>query len=69
MELRSPDTDAPRLQRLLADRHRPPLVFISLNSDIKSPVHMVIHDAIANDVCPTIENHVCSSKMHSTAIR
>jgi hypothetical protein len=69
MELRSPDTDAPCLQRLLADRHRPPLVFISLNSDIKSPVHMVIHDAIANDVCPTIENHVCSSKMHSTAIR
>ena len=62
MELSSPDTDAPSLQRLLADPHRSPLVFMSLNSDIKSPVHMVIHDAIANDVCSTIENHVCSSK-------
>ena len=39
MELRSPDTDTQGLQRLLADLHRPPLVFMSLNGDIKSGAH------------------------------
>jgi hypothetical protein len=62
MELRLPDTDALGLQRLLADLHRPPVVFMSRSGDIKSPAHTVIHDAIANDACSTIEDHVCSNQ-------
>jgi hypothetical protein len=38
MELRLPDTDALSLQRLLADLHRSPAVFMSRNGDIKPPV-------------------------------
>ena len=62
MELCLPDTDALGLQRLLADLHRPPVVFMSRNGDIKAPVNMVIHDAIANDSCSTIEDHVCPNR-------
>ena len=62
MELRLPDTDALSLQCLLADLHWPPVVFISRNGDITSPVHMVIHDAIANDAASAIEDHVCSNQ-------
>jgi hypothetical protein len=62
IELRLPDTDALGLQHLLADLHRPPVVFMSRSGDIKSPVHMVIHDAITNDACSTIEDHVCSDQ-------
>ena len=59
MELRLPDTDALGPQRLLADLHRPPVVFMSRNGDIKSPGHMVIRDVITNDASSTIEDHVC----------
>jgi hypothetical protein len=62
MELRLPDTDAVGLQRLVADLHRPPVVFLSRNGNIKSPVHMVIHDAITNDACSLIEDHVCPNQ-------
>jgi hypothetical protein len=62
MEPRLPDTDAVSLQRLLADLHRQPIVFMSRNGDIKSPPHMVIHDAITNDACFTIEDHICSNQ-------
>jgi hypothetical protein len=62
MELRLPDIDALGHQRLLAGLHRPPVAFTSRNSDIKSPVPMVIHDAITNHACSTIEDHVCPSQ-------
>jgi hypothetical protein len=62
MELRLPDTDALSLQCLLADLDRPPIVFISRNGDIKSPVHRVIHHAIANDAGSSIEDRVCSKQ-------
>ena len=61
MELRLRDTGALGLQRLLADLHRPPVVFLSRNSDIKSP-RMVIHGAFRNDACSTIEDHICSNQ-------
>jgi hypothetical protein len=35
---------------------------MSRNGDIKAPVNMVIHDAIANDSCSTIEDHVCPNR-------
>ena len=62
MELRLPDTDALGPQRLLADLHRSPVVFMSRNGDIKSPGYMVIRDVITNDACSPIEDHVCSNK-------
>ena len=36
--------------------------FLSRNRDIKSPLHMIIHDAITNDAASTIEDHVCSNQ-------
>jgi hypothetical protein len=56
------DTDALGLQRLLADLHRPPVVFMPRNDDIKAPAHMVIHDAITNDSCSTIDDHACPNQ-------
>jgi hypothetical protein len=49
--LHLPDTDAPGLQRLLPDLHR-------RSGDIRSPMPMIIHDAITNDACSTIEDYV-----------
>jgi hypothetical protein len=69
MELRFPNIDALGLQCLLADLDRPPVVFMPQNGDTKSPVHMVIHDAITNDARSTIEDHVARSKMQRTAMR
>lgn len=54
--------DALGLQRLLADLHRAARRFLSRNGDIKSPVHMIIHDAITNAAGSTIEDHVCSNQ-------
>ena len=62
MELRLPDTDALGLQRLLPDRHQPAVVIMSRNGDIKSPLHMVIHDAITSDACSTSEDRVCANR-------
>jgi hypothetical protein len=53
MELRLTDIDALGLQCLLADLDRPPVVFKSQNGDTKSPVRMVIHDALTNDARST----------------
>jgi hypothetical protein len=60
-ELHSPDTAALGLQRLLADLHRPPVAFMSRPGDIRS-AHMLIHHAITNDACSTVEDHVCSNQ-------
>jgi hypothetical protein len=62
MESRLPDTDALGLRRLFAELHRPPVVFTSRNGDINSPVHLVIHDAITNDACSSIEDHIGSNQ-------
>jgi hypothetical protein len=35
---------------------------MSRSGDIKSPVHMVIHDAITNDARSTVEDHVRSDQ-------
>jgi hypothetical protein len=61
MELRLPDTDALGLSVFSRIFIGPPVVFLSRNGDIKSPVHMVIHDVITNDAYSTIEDHVCSN--------
>ena len=58
MELRSLDTDN---LGLLANLHRPPVAFMSRPGDIRSG-HMVIHHAITNDACSTVEDHVCSNQ-------
>ena len=60
-ELRSPDTAVVGPQRLLADLRRPPVALMSRSGDIRS-AHMVIHHAITNDACSTVEDHVCSKQ-------